>query len=58
MSLETISKKFTEQVLDTIIRDHGGIKHTTWKFGDAFRKEDSFISEVCRLVVTGIKDDE
>lgn len=58
MSLETISKKFTEDTLDEIVRNHGGIKHTAWRFGDGFRKEDTFISEVCRLIVTGIKEDK
>lgn len=57
MILQTISTKFTEEVLDTIIRNEGGIRHVSWRFGDAFPKEDSFISEVCRLIVTGIKED-
>lgn len=58
MSLETISKNFTEETLDEIVRNNGGIKHKAWRFGDGFRKEDSFLSELCRLIVTGIKEDE
>lgn len=57
-SLKEISSKFTEATLDSIIRNHGGIKHTSWRFGDGFRKGDSFLSEVYRLIVTGIKEDE
>lgn len=56
--LETISKKFTCEILDTIIRENGGIKHKSWRFGVGFRKEDSFISEVCRLNVIGVKEDQ
>lgn len=58
LGLELISKKFTCDILDTIIRETGGVKHKSWRFGDGFRKEDSFISEVCRLVVTGVKEDQ
>lgn len=58
MSLESISKKFTETTLDTIVRNNGGIRHISWRFGDGLDKVDSFLSEVCRLIVTGIKEDE
>lgn len=56
--LNAISSKFTEETLDSIIRNHGGVKHTSWRFGDGFRKGDSFLSEVHRLIVTGIKEDK
>lgn len=56
--LKTISEKLTLEILDKIVREHGGLRHTSWRFGNAFRKEDSFISEVCRLIVTGMKEDQ
>lgn len=56
--LDAISLKFTEETLDTIVRNNGGIRHTSWKFGDGFRKGDSYLSEVYRLIVTGVKQDK
>ncbi|KAG4079925.1 hypothetical protein HA402_006237 [Bradysia odoriphaga] len=58
MDLETISSKFTTEVLDTIVRNRGGTRHKSFRFGDGFRKGDSFLSDVYRLIVTGIKEDE
>lgn len=57
LGLDAISLKFTEETLDTIVRNNGGIRHNSWKFGDGFRKGDSYLSEVHRLIVTGIKED-
>lgn len=54
-SLQDISIKFTEEVLDTIIQKAGGIKHTSWEFGSGFNKGDSMISEVFRFFVHGVK---
>lgn len=57
MELESISKKFTEETLDTIVRNNGGIRHTSWRFGDGLHIEDTFLSRVCRIIVTGMKED-
>lgn len=58
MDLETISSKFTTEILDKIVRNHGGVRHKSYRFGDGFRKGDSFLSDVYRLIVTGIGEDE
>ena len=56
MSLSEISIKFTEQVLDEILqKNNNAAKHTAWRFGDGFKKGDSYLSDVYRLLVDGIK---
>lgn len=55
-TLQDISSKFTEDVLDDIIKNSGGIKHTSWEFGGGFTKGDSMLSEVSRFFVHGVKE--
>lgn len=55
--METISPKFTEQTLDLIVRRHGGVKHTSWRFGEEFPKIYTFSSDIHRLIVTGMNED-
>lgn len=57
MDLSSISIKFTEATLDAIIQKYGGQKHTGWKFGDGFKKGDSYLSEVYRVIVDGVTAD-
>lgn len=57
MSLAEISSKFTEQHLNEIIIQCGGVKYTSWEFeGDASKKGDSYLSEVYKVVVRGLND--
>lgn len=57
MSLATISPNFTEEHLHEIIRNAGGVKYTSWAFeGDAFKKGDSYLSELFKVVVKGVDD--
>lgn len=56
MALSDVSIKFTEQTLDEIIQKKGGVKHTGWHFGGGFKKGDSYLSEVYRIIVDGIKE--
>lgn len=55
-TLQDISSKFTENVLDDIIKNSGGLKHTSWEFGTGFTKGDSMLSEVFRFFVYGVKE--
>ncbi|XP_073833395.1 uncharacterized protein [Musca autumnalis] len=57
MSLSDISNKFTEAVLEDIIRKAGGTKYTSHKFGKGFKKGDSYLSRVFRLCVYGVNED-
>lgn len=57
MSLADISIKFTEEHLNEIIIQSGGVKYTSWEFeGDASKKGDSYLSEVYKVAVRGIND--
>ncbi|XP_011181745.1 uncharacterized protein LOC105211807 [Zeugodacus cucurbitae] len=56
MSLSEISCKFTENTLDEIIQKAGGTKHTSYKFGECFKKGDSYLSRVYRLSVFGVNE--
>ncbi|XP_014087647.1 uncharacterized protein [Bactrocera oleae] len=56
MSLSEISNKFTENTLDEIIQKAGGTKHTSYKFGEGFKKGDSYLSRVYRLTVFGVNE--
>ncbi|CAO1422867.1 unnamed protein product [Diamesa serratosioi] len=57
MSLADISCKFTEQHLNEIIIQSGGVKYTSWEFdGDGSKKGDSYLSEVYKLAVHGLND--
>lgn len=58
MSLSEISSKFTEKTLDEIIQKSGGTKHTSYKFGEGFKKGDSYLSRVYRLTVYGVKESD
>uniref|UniRef100_U5ET49 Putative juvenile hormone-inducible protein n=1 Tax=Corethrella appendiculata TaxID=1370023 RepID=U5ET49_9DIPT len=53
MSLSEISEKFTEENLNEIIRKIGGEKFTKWEFAPGFKKGDSYLSEVYRVIVEG-----
>lgn len=57
MELSSISINFTEATLDEIIQKNGGDRHTSWRLGDGFKKGDSYLSEVYRLIVDGINAD-
>ncbi|XP_055605910.1 uncharacterized protein LOC129754074 [Uranotaenia lowii] len=51
-TLATVSPKFSEAMLNDIIRDYGGHKCTSWRFGDdSFGKGDSYLSEVYRMEI-------
>lgn len=54
--LSVISIKFTEATLDAIVQECGGIRHTSWSFGDGFKKGDSYLSEAFRLIVQGVAE--
>lgn len=54
--LSDISCKFTEDTLDAIVQECGGRRHTSWCFGDGFKKGDSYLSEAFRMVVHGVSD--
>lgn len=53
-----ISAKFDEATLDEIIRNAGGTKHTSYKFGEGGKKGDSYLSRVFRICVYGVKEPE
>lgn len=57
MNLSAISIKFTEATLDEIIQKQGGCNYTSWSLGDGFKKGDSYLSEVYRIIVDGVKAD-
>lgn len=52
-----ISAKFNEETLDEIIRNAGGAKHTSYKFGEGGKKGDSYLSRVFRICVYGVKEE-
>lgn len=56
MSLRDISTKFTEATLDEIVCRAGGTKHTSYKFGQGFKKGDSYLSKVFRLSISGVNE--
>lgn len=58
MSLSDVSPKFTEESLDEIIIKTGGVKHTGWEFGGGFKKGDSYLSDVFRMIVKGVDKDQ
>ncbi|ALC49638.1 CG2004 [Drosophila busckii] len=57
-TFKDISICFNEEILDEIIREAGGSKHTSYKFGEGGKKGDSYLSRVFRLCVYGIKEPE
>ncbi|XP_075158945.1 uncharacterized protein LOC142232117 [Haematobia irritans] len=57
MSLSDISSKFTEEVLEEIIKKASGTKYTSHKFGKGFKKGDSYLSRVFRLCVYGVNEE-
>lgn len=56
MDLRQISKKFSEETLDAIVRKCGGVRHTSYNFGDGFKKGDSYLSEAFRMLVNGVDE--
>lgn len=57
MSLDTISPNITENHLNEIIRNAGGVKMVSWAFeGAAGKKGDGYLSELYKIVVTGVND--
>lgn len=55
MSLANISPNLTEEHLNEIIKKAGGVKYTSWNFeGAAGKKGDGYLSEVYKVVVTGV----
>lgn len=56
MSLSDISSKFTEETLQEIIENAGGVELISWEFAGGFRKGDSFLSEVYKLKVKGLNE--
>lgn len=54
MSLNDVSNKFDEKSLDEIIIKAGGVKHTGWEFLGGFKKGDSYLSEVFKMLVKGV----
>lgn len=54
--LSVISSEFTEDTLDAIIRECGGIRHTSWRFGEGFKKGDFYVSDAFRLLVQGVTE--
>lgn len=53
MSLSKISKFFTEETLDKIVQNVGCTHHKSWSFGTGFKKGDSYLSDVYRLIIIG-----
>jgi hypothetical protein len=57
MSLTSISPNLTEEHLHDIVRQFGGVKYTSWSFhGNPFKKGDSYLSELHKVIVTGEDD--
>lgn len=57
MSLSDISSQLTKNHLDDFIRQQGGVKHTSWEFaGNSFKKGDSYLSNLFRIIVKGVDD--
>lgn len=54
MSLSDVSPIFNEKSLDEIIIKAGGVKHTGWEFAGGFKKGDSYLSEVFKMIVKGV----
>jgi len=57
-SFADISAKFSEATLDEIIRNAGGTRHTSYKFGPSGKKGDAYLSRVFRITVFGVRDSE
>lgn len=57
MSLADISTEFTVETLDIIIKSIGGKRHESWEFAGGFKKGDSYLSEVFRLIIVGVRED-
>lgn len=55
--LSDISIHFDENSLDKIIQLDGGKHHTSWNFIGGFKKGDSYLSEVYRFAVNGVRED-
>jgi hypothetical protein len=58
LSLANISTKFIEQTLQEIIAQVGGDTFKSYEFADGFKKDDSYLSEVYRVIVHGNKKNE
>lgn len=57
MSLEDISPNINVDHLHEIIRKKGGERMVSWAFdGAAGKKGDGYLSELYRLIITGITD--
>jgi hypothetical protein len=57
MSLKEISPNLTDEHFHQIIRKKGGVKYTSWKYqGTAGKKGDGFLSELFKVVITGVDD--
>lgn len=57
MSLETISPNINEDHLHEIIRKKGGERMVAWAFdGAAGKKGDGYLSELYKVIVTGVTD--
>lgn len=57
-SFADISAKFSESTLDEIIRNVGGTRHTSYKFGPSGKKGDAYLSRVFRITIYGVKEDK
>lgn len=57
-SFADISAKFSEATLDEIIRNAGGTRHTSYKFGPSGKKGDAYLSRVFRITIYGVKEAE
>lgn len=58
MSLSDISPVFNTEVLDEIVKAKGGVKHVAWHFRGGFNKGDSYLSEVFRVEIDALKNEE
>ncbi|EDV33769.1 uncharacterized protein Dana_GF19128 [Drosophila ananassae] len=55
-SFADISSKFSESTLDEIIKNAGGTRHTSYKFGPSGKKGDAYLSRVFRITIYGVKE--
>lgn len=57
MSIQEISPNLTDDHLHEIIRKRGGVKYTSWAYeGPAGKKGDAYLSEVYKVIITGVDD--
>lgn len=57
--LTTISPNLTEEHFHEIIRNKGGVRYVRWAFeGAAGKKGDGYLSELFKVVVTGVDEKE